>query len=900
MTTSPRSLAFRLAVRAIRVGVTVLGVLAPRRLRPRWVEEWHAEIGHAAARAGAGAWPVLKVLRFAAGAVPDLAGLYRLPRVRQPATRQPFAHAIVQDLRYAVRDLGSAPSFAATVVASLSIGVAATAGAFAVISASLFPSQPGVTDPDRAVRITFERRCESRRCWIGASLLSDYEVVRDGLPRLDGVAALTATPLAIASRGQVLSTRGTLVTANYFDVLGVRPVHGRMFTSAEGQPSAPAVAVIGYDLWQRVYGGDPSAVGEIILVGGHEVRVVGVAPRRFGQWGAQIWLPFGVADRIGTPEVRSAAGDRFDLDYVARLSASATLAQASADAQVAGARLAAARGYPPAEVIATVMPLGRRDLSGIADEVAVVLLIPFSVLIIGCINAANLLLARATRRARDTAVRLALGASRWRIVRQLLLESVLLALLSVAATLPLLAWLFQAMESVVPFEVTVSSRVVVFAIVVALASVLIFGLVPGLRMSRPAGNGVLDSLRSVDVPSRSRLRQGLVVAQVAMSLGLLATGGQLITAAKQLAGVTGALDPPRLLMVSFDVEQLRMPPAAAEQFYARVLDDVQRLPGVERAGLARETALWTFGRGSSRGVVFWPPDAASRMGRVALGGLAGGDLFAAVGLPLQQGRDFLPAERSGPPRVAIVSRAFAAQYFNGQAVGRTLRVGARSQSRDAARDVEIVGVVGSTLDPNYMRTADAEQQSIYLPSALEPELALTLYVRIRPAAGEILPAIRRAVDAADPRVPFGATGTLAERRHERQTDERLGAQGVAVLGILALALASGGLYGIVSFIATTKRREIGVRMALGADPNAILKLVAMRGMKMALIGCTIGGAIALILSAILRASMFSIAPLDLTAFAGTAAILVLSMFVASLVPARAAARVDPVIVLRDE
>ena len=394
---------------------------------------------------------------------------------------------------------------------------------------------------------------------------------------------------------------------------------------------------------------------------------------------------------------------------------------------------------------------------------------------------------------------------------------------------------------------------------------------------------MLDSLRSEDVPSRSRVRQGLVIAQVALSLGLLGTGGQLITAAEQLAGVTGAVDPSRLLMVSFDLEQLRVPPAAADQFYARVLDDVQRLPGVERAGLARETALWTFGRGSSRGVGFYP--SGPKGGRVMLGGLAGGDLLEAVGLPLQQGRHFQPADRSGPPRVAIVSRAFAALYFKGEALGRSIRIAARSQSYDAARDVEIVGVVASTLDPNYMRTPDAEQHAIYLPSAIEPELALTLYVRTRPGAGEILPAIRRVVDAADPRVPFGATGTLAERRRDRQIDERLGAQGVAVLGVLALALACGGLYGIVSFIAITRRREIGVRMALGADPRAILKLVAMRGMTMALIGCTVGGAIALILSAVLRSVMFGIAPLDPAAFVGTAVLLASSMFVASLVPA---------------
>jgi predicted permease len=592
-----------------------------------------------------------------------------------------------------------------------------------------------------------------------------------------------------------------------------------------------------------------------------------------------------------------------EINYVGRLSASSSIDDVLSQAEVAAAHVAA----PPAEGqrrrLTRVRRLAVDDTSGLAVEIAAVMLVPFVVLLIGCINAANLLLARGIQRGRDTAVRLALGASRWRVVRQTLAECALLALLSAAVALALLAWALSALELLVSFPMAVDLRVVMFAVTVSLASVVAFGLAPALRLSSANPGAALGSSRGGQDRSRSRVRQGLVAAQVALSLGLLATGGQLITAARQLGAITGAQDPSTLLMVSFDLAQLDAEPAAAEAFYGSLLDRVQRLPGVERAGLANGGALWTFGgrSGDNSQFLAWSPGASPDASQSVFGGYVAGDLFEAVGVRLLRGRTFEPADGTERPRVALVNRTAADRYFDGNAVGQIIRVAARGQQYDASQEAQIVGVVESVLEPySVLDLEDPTVPGIYLPARLEDEPALTLYVRARDTPSGVLAGIRQATDAVDPRVPFISSMTLAERQYERQIEDRLAAQGLTTLGLLGLALACGGLYGMVSFLVSMRRREIGVRMALGAEPRGILRLVLKHGMNVALLGAAIGGAISVVLSVVLRANMYGVPPMDAAALAGTMALLLTVVLFASFVPARRAARVDPMVVLRDE
>jgi predicted permease len=914
--TSPRlPFTLRATLRLCRVVVSLLGAIAPAAMRGRWTEEWHAEIEHAAARLASRRWASVRLARFLAGTAPDAAHLRRLARTPAQARPRPswfsWLHALGQDVQHGARAIAAARGFTATIVASLSLGIAANAVAFAFLDAVLFPRFSGVADQDRLVHLTVERNCGGgRRCYIQSSTFDDYRVLAGAIPGLDGLSASALTPMSIGARGRAIAVSGTLVSANYFDVLGVRLPLGRPFSAREEQPAEAAVAVIGHSLWHRVFGGVPSALGEFITVGGHSVRIVGVAPEGFGGvkrraslGGPEIWLPSGMADRVGIPEGSAGSvklpANEFSINYVGRLSAGSSVEEISNQAQVAAARMAAARPDGQHGAFANVTRVGVRYAAGILDEIAAIMLVPLLVLLIGCINAANLLLARGSRQVRDTAVRLALGASRWRIVRQLLVESVLLALLSAAATLPLVAWMLAAIQASVPIPLAIDASVVLYTVAASLASVVGFGLVPALRMSSARPGAALGSSRTGEDRPRSRMRQGLVVAQVALSLGLLATGGQLVTGVKRLNDVTGAQDPARLLMVSFDLAQLKMAPSAAESFYQQLLERVRRLPGVERAGLTHAAGIWTFG-GRMGAVNVWPPGVEPKDGRTILGGFADGDLFEAVGLRLIRGRLFQPEDRVDRPRVAIVSRATSDRFFKGSALGQVIRVAASGQRYPASQEVQIVGVIEPALDPNYVRTPDMAIPSIYLPARLQHEPALTLYIRAKNTPSALLPAIRDATDAIDSRVPFTWTGTLAERRYDRESESRLAAQGVAALGVIALLLACGGLYGVVSFFVSTRRREIGVRMALGAHPRGILELVMKQAMRMALLGAAIGGSIAIVLSGVLRASMHGIPALDPAAFALTALILVGAMLLAGLVPARRAARVDPIVVLRDE
>jgi putative ABC transport system permease protein len=586
--------------------------------------------------------------------------------------------------------------------------------------------------------------------------------------------------------------------------------------------------------------------------------------------------------------------------FIGRLGPSVSADEVRAQAQMAVTRLEALRADGKGGTTIAIRPAGVKSTSGIPLEIAAIMLVPAIVLLIACVNAANLLLVRGQQRSRDIAVRLALGASRWRIVRELLIECVLLAVLSAALTVPFVIFAVRGLESLLPVPLRVDPGVIVFAVAASLASVLLFGLAPALRLSRDQPAPALGS-RAASGYSRSRLRKGLVVAQVAVSIGLLATGSQLIDAVAALSRITGAADPERLLLVSFDLTQFQLQPAAQDAFYGTILERVRQIPGVERAGMARASAVWTFGGGSAfAGVSMWLPGAAPKDGRYLIGGYAGGDLFDAIGLRLLQGRAFEPKDRVGRPRTALVSRAAAERYFNGHAVGQTVRVAAPNTPYESADDVEIVGVIESARDPNYMRTPDAAIAAMYLPVRQDREPALALYVRAAGAPHTLLPAIRRAVDASDARVPFAWTGTLLDRRYDRQSEERLAAEGLTILGFFAIALATSGLYGMVSFIVSTRRREVGVRMALGARPRGILALMLNQGLRMAGTGAAIGGALALFLSGWLRSTMHGIPPLDGLALAAPAALLVAATLAASLVPARRAARVDPLVVLREE
>ena len=443
-----------MSLKMSRALIRVLRRLAPAALRDRWAEEWQAEIRHARERLANRRGRSLRLLAFTAGAVPDVIVLHRLPRA-VTLNRGPRFHGFGQDLRYAARSLASAKVFTATVVASLSIGVAAMAGAYAFINAGLFPRFPGVADQERLVEIYIDR-----------STFEDAGALGDAIPAFSGVSATMPLSLAVSAREQAIATRGAVVSTNYFDVLGARMDAGRGFVASDDEAANAAVAVIGHQLARRLFG-TGAAVGKALTVAGQAVQAIGVAEPGFQgtnrsgpQWAREVWLPAAMADLVAAPgqdlNERTLPPGQFPLTHVGRVSRPKSIDAVLAQAAATAASITVGRVAPPRRVFTRVQTSADRYDAQMGARIAAVMLLPFLVLLIGCINAANLLLARGTARVRDVAVRLALGASRWRIVRYLLVEGVLLALLAAAAPYRCLVWP-AAVDAIVPLGARVTS-----------------------------------------------------------------------------------------------------------------------------------------------------------------------------------------------------------------------------------------------------------------------------------------------------------------------------------------------------------------------------------------------------------------------------------------------------------
>lgn len=880
----------------------VISLIVPVSSRERWREEWNAELRH-------GGWRMLP------GSLPDALAMRRLQchaaaaRSRQ---RRHLFHGFTQDVRYAVRGLFAARLFTFSVIASLAVGIASTSAAFGFVHTLMFRGIPGAVDEDRLLRLTINRGCGWPGCWIDSSTPEDYEVLRGSLPSLNAVSAEAPAQIAVRIGTQAHSLGAAIVSANYFDVLGVRLAVGRGFSVEEEQLAHANVAVIGHTLWQRLFSEDPGVLGQIVDVAGQSVHIVGVAPPKFGgsakgnmqpggENGTEIWLPLPLASRLlpvaEGPGGRILPQTEYDFRYVGRLKPGATSEQAHSDATVAGARIAAARGAAGADSFVQVRRVLRMERAEANRLLTNLMIVPMLVLAIACLNAANLLLARGSERARDVAVRLALGASRWRVIRQILTESLLLALMGGALAIPVIRWLLSMGEAATGMPLSLRGPALLFTITASLLCAVGFGLAPAVRAAQtPVG---LGSSRPGDYgPGRMRARRVMVTVQVALSVGLLATGGQVIGALGSLFERTGAEDPEHLVLASFDLDQLKFTRPAAQDFYSRLLDEVRRMPGVENAALARRGALWTWGRGKGRSsIVAWGPDDAPRDGELYLGGYAAGDLTGTVGLQLVAGRGFRPEDATPQPSAAIVTRAFAEARLKGGAIGRRIRVATRSQRHVDSVEVTVIGVIEAAEDLSYTKRG---MPTVYIASPLEAEPALTLYVRSRGGIEQVGPAVRSAAHGIDPRVPIVEMETLALLTERRHFEERIMAGGLTLLGTIALMLATAGLYALVSFMVTLRRRELGVRIALGAAPGDILRLVLRQSLRLALSGGILGGVVAIIMGALVHANMLGAPRVDVSWFAAAAAILGMAMLFASALPARRATRIDPLDVLRTE
>ena len=832
-------------------------------------------------------------------------------------------HQLAQDVRDAVRMLAKGPAFTATVVAMLGLGVGANVAIFTLLDQLLLRALP-VREPERLVVLDAPgaHRGSTHRYSGFSSPLSYpmYRDLRDGVPAFEGVLARLPVSLNLALGQESERVEGELVSGNYFDLLGVGAARGRLLRPEDditrlGHP----VAVLSHGFWTRRMGADPAAVGREVSINGRAFTVLGVAAPGFHG------LEIGRSTDVFVPMMMkpwiTPTWDGLDerrtlwLDAVARLKpgVSAREAESAANAVYAGvlrAEIEEIADVPQSfreRFLAkrlTLLPAvnGRSDLRGQfgAPLVALMAMVGL-VLLIACANVANLLTARATARRRELAVRVAMGASRGRLLQQLLLEGLALALLGGAFGLLLAGWAADALLAALGgdgqalgLQAAPDRRVLLFTLGTSVLAALLFGGLPALHASRGALAGTLHDAGATVAGARgaARLRQALVTGEVALSL-LLLCGAFLF--ARSLGNLR-ALDPgfSQRAALSFTVQ-----PALSGYSEAQTAALVERLrrdllaqPGIEHAAAADIPVLTGNNASSTVAVDGYEPREGENM-NVAFNFVTA-DYFETLGVPLLRGRALLDGDAAGAPRVAVVNETFARRFWpGGDALGR--RFG--PARRDDPRAIEIVGVAK---DARYAGLRDEIPALVYVPRAqLDDGMGqTTFYVRGQASAAALAEAVRATVRRIDPRLPVVDLGTLQAVVDEALLVERLTARLAAAFGLLATLLAASGLYAILAFSVARRTREIGVRMAVGAERRAVLGLVLGDVLRLALVGIALGLGAALALGRLVESQLFGLHAADPWTLLAAAGVLLAVVLAAGFLPARRATLVDPVTALR--
>jgi predicted permease len=812
-----------------------------------------------------------------------------------------------RDAGYAARVLRRNPSVALTAVLSLAIAIGANTAAFTLANALLFRSPAGVTDPDRLVDIGISREFGG----FNPGSYPTYLHLRTTATTLDGVYGRPMFPsqLSFSTESEGRPERpeqvhGQSVTGNYFDVLGVRAARGKVFTEAETEQSdGRSVAVISTPLWRSRFASDPAIVGRTIRLNDRPFTVVGVAPDGFqgaGIVSADLWVPLTAPLTTADPGL-----DGGSLMMGARLKPGVSLAQAAAEVDAIGQALDRQYSTNPGTrtlrlVAASVVP-GNRNV--VAVFMVAIMAMVLLILLVACTNVSGVLLARAAARRREMAVRISIGAGRARLVRQLLMETVLLftigGSLGIILARTMTTLLVSGLPSL-PFPVSVSLpvdiRVLAFTGGLSLLMALVFGLAPALQASKiDSASALKDDAQG---PSRrSRLRSLFVVAQVACSITLVVTAGLFLRALQHAGAASQGFDPRGIELVSINLTMGRYTDGTATPFWRELLERTNQLPTVERAVLARVVP------GGFEGIRFGigVPGAAAATGDSFTpdGNIVTPGYFATMRIPLIAGRDFNDSDQRATEPVVIIGEAAAKHYWPGQsAVGQYMSEG----SGATAKRLRVVGVVREIFSSSLI---DGLAQSyIYLPFSQQPYvqvLTSTMHLIARThgerRAGDD---IRAVIASIDPRLPLSTTQTIENSIALGQAPQRVVASISGSLGTVGLILAAIGVYGITAFTVASRTRELGIRIALGARDSQIVGMVLRQGMMLVLVGAVAGLGVAALIAQLLSVFLFGLAPLDPLAFGVTALVFFTAAVAACYGPARRATRVDPLIALRHE
>lgn len=805
-------------------------------------------------------------------------------------------NSLLQDIRYGARSLAKNPGFTFIAILALALGIGANTSLFTVVSAVLLRPLP-FPEAERLVQIKAVNVKAKTLNEFGGVAPADFLDWKQQQTSFERIAAYTGGTTILTDGEQPEQIVTSRVSADFFATLGARPMLGRLFAPEEYRLNAARVLLISHAVWQRRFGGDKNVVGKSITLADGAGIVVGVMPPEMREpWKVEAWQPF--PEDSSETKLRSS---RY-FPVVGRLKSGVTREQAEAEMRTITARLAEAHPTTNANWSARVVDLKESLVGSVRPALLVLLGAVLFVLLIACANVANLLLARSLRRQKEIAIRAALGASRWRVIRGLLIESVMLALAGGAAGLVLAWWGVDALKALIPEsmrfprleEVGIDGRVLLFTMLVSVLTGIVFGLVPGWQVSKPDlqeslkenSRGATGNLRT------QRTRALLVVSQIALTLLLLVGAGLLVRSFIALQRIDPGFDPENLVTFSINTpKNVRPMTEASANYFAQVSERIANVPGV--AGVAMTSgAPLTIGdlafpfaiEGATISTTDTP-----QAGYTAVTP----NYFRVMNIPMRQGREFTDTDKKDAPRACIINETMARRYFPANDwAGKRIKV----DYLDAPTLFEIVGVAADSKRSTLNEKADV---ALYVPQAQQPWFSTALLVRTKADPDSATQNIKQAVWSLNPTQPLNIT-RMDELLGNSVAEPRLYGTLLAVFSFTALALAAVGLYGVISYTVAQRTHEIGVRLALGARTTDILRLVIGQGMKLTFVGVLVGVASALALTRVASSLLYGVSANDPATFSLVALLLTFVAALACYIPARRATKINPTTALRYE
>jgi predicted permease len=813
----------------------------------------------------------------------------------------------LQDLRYGLRTLTKKPGFTIVAVITLALGIGANSTIFSVVNGLLLRPLP-YQDSDRlAIIWTHSPGANVAQDWPSPG---QYAAINSGNNAFEGIAIAHGSNVILTGLGTPERIGAVRTTSIMFSLLGAQPLLGRVFLPEEDSPGKPSTAILSYAFWQQQFGGDPNVIGQAVMLNGRSYTVVGVMPAGFSLnyevmptvgaiAQADVLLPL----PLSAEDLNNQGDENYNL--LARLKPGITIAQAQAelDSVVNGLEQQYPDYYPASRRFSlSVRPLLEQVVGDVRPALMVLLGAVGFVLLIACANVANLLLARAAAREKEMAIRTALGARRWRVVRQLLTESVLLAVMGGALGLLIAIWGLDALRSLNPGNIPllqnvgIDGRVLAFTFAVAMLTGMLFGLAPAVRSSQVNLNESLkEGGRSLVSSGHNRLRNLLVIAEMALSLILLISAGLLIRSFIRVQQVEPGFDAHNVLSLRLSVVGTEYADQSRRKiFYQQLWERIRRLPGVESVGGASILPLsGSIGWGSV--TIEGYTEASGESSIQADQRIASAGYFETMKIPLISGRFFTEQDMKGSMEVAIIDENMARTYWPGaDPIGKRLKRGGASSD---APWMTVVGVAANV--KQYALDSDS-RVTFYTPH--EQALAGTMFVTARTFGdpGSLASAVTNEARAIDPNVPVYDVKTMEQRLSESLARRRFAMIALGLFAAVAMLLAAVGIYGVMSYAVAERTREIGIRMALGAQTSDVLKLVIRQGMVLAIIGVSIGLAGAIGMTRVMSSLLFGVGATDPVTFAALSLLLGGVALLACYLPARRAMNVDPMIALRYE